>query len=140
MGFNATTENPNEMMRENHNAHCSEYIIIYEDELYIVSTTPDLIYNINICLHDKYPHDPGGKDICQCQIKKYLEILYGNDDILFNDKLPTDLCISFKIIKLVIMKGNLNLLQDKNKYVHFNHLSKRENWINYTMKCYVHSF
>ena len=37
MGFYATTENPNMMMRENHTTQSSEYIIIYEDELYIVA-------------------------------------------------------------------------------------------------------
>ena len=94
MGFYATTENPNVMMRENHNTQSSEYIIIYEDELYIVSTTPEEIlhmlkdkYKINTYLQDKYPHDPGGRDICQCQIKQYLEKLYANVNILFNDKL-----------------------------------------------------
>ena len=30
-------------------------------------------YKINICLQDKYPHDPGGTKICQ--IKQYLEKL-----------------------------------------------------------------
>ena len=39
MGFYATTDNPNVMMRENHNTQSSEYISIHEDELYIVSTT-----------------------------------------------------------------------------------------------------
>ena len=38
MGFYVTTENPNMMMRENHNAQYSEYIIICQDGLYIVST------------------------------------------------------------------------------------------------------
>ena len=31
MGFYVTTENPNVMMRENHNTHSSEYIIICQD-------------------------------------------------------------------------------------------------------------
>ena len=86
------------MMRENQNTQSSEYVIIYEDELYIVSTTPEEIfhvlndkYKINIYLQDKYPHDPGGRDICQCQIKQYLEKLYANVNILFNDKLHQDL-------------------------------------------------
>ena len=72
MGFYATTENPNVVMRENHTTQSSEYIIIHEDELYIVSTTPEEIlymlkdkYKINIYLQDNYPHDPGGRDICQ---------------------------------------------------------------------------
>ena len=70
MGFYVTTENPNVMMRENHNTQYCEYIIICQDELYIASTTPEEIlhmlkdkYKINIYLQDKYPHDPGGRDI-----------------------------------------------------------------------------
>ena len=79
IGFYVTTENPNVMMRENHNTQSSEYIIICQDGLYIVSTTPEEIlymlkdkYKINIYLQDKYPHDPGGKD--NYQIKEYLEL------------------------------------------------------------------
>ena len=67
-------------MRENHNTQSSEYIIICQDGLYIVPTTPEEIlymlkdkYKINIYLQDKHPHDPGGKDIYQ--IKGYLEHL-----------------------------------------------------------------
>ena len=81
MGFYVTTENPNVMMRENHNTKSSEYIFICQDDLYIASTTPEQIlnmlkdkYKINIYLQGKYPHDPGGRDICQ--IKEYLEKLY----------------------------------------------------------------
>ena len=43
-GFYVITENPNVMMRENHNTQSSEYIIICQDGLYIVSTTPEEIY------------------------------------------------------------------------------------------------
>ena len=43
MGFYVTTENPNVMMRENHNTQSSEYIIICQDGLYIVSITPEEI-------------------------------------------------------------------------------------------------
>ena len=132
MGFYATTENPNVMMRENHNSQPSEYNIIYEDELYIVSTTPEEIlhmlqdkYKINIYLQDKYLHDLGGRNICQCQIKEYLEKIYENVNMLFNDRLPQDLFLSFKIIKLLIKKGNLNLIHNKNTYIHFNHLSRK---------------
>ena len=82
MGFYVTTENPNVMMRENHKTKSSEYIFICQDDLYIASTTPEEIlnmlkekYKINIYLQGKYPHDPGGRDICQ--IKEYLEKLYG---------------------------------------------------------------
>ena len=70
MGFYVTTENTNVMMRDNHNRQSSEYIIICQDGLFIVSTTSDAIlymlkdkYKINIHLQDKYQHDPGGRDI-----------------------------------------------------------------------------
>ena len=81
MGFYVTIENPNLTMRENHETKSSEYIFICPDDLYIASTTPEQIlhmlqdkYKINIYLQGKYPHDPGGRDICQ--IKEYLEKLY----------------------------------------------------------------
>ena len=61
------------MMKKNHNTQSCEYIIICQDELYIVSTAPQQIlhmlkdkYKINIYLQHKYPHDPGGKDTCHC--------------------------------------------------------------------------
>ena len=66
MGFYVTTENPNVMMKENHNTQSCEYIILCQDGLYIASTTPEEIlhmledkYKIRIYLQDKYPHDPG---------------------------------------------------------------------------------
>ena len=140
MGFYVTTENPNVMMRENHDTQSSEYIIICQDGLFIVSTTPDEIlhmlkdkYKINIYLQDKYPHDPGGKD--KYQIKEYHEHLYENMNILFNNKFPMDLHTEFHIIKLLIEKGNLNLIHNENTYQHFNHLSRKGNWINYIMRC-----
>ena len=130
MGFYVTTENPNVMMRENHNTQSCEYIIICQDGLYILSTTPEGIlhmlndkYKINIYLQDKYPHDPGGRDICQ--IKEYLEHLYENMNSLFNDNLSTDLHTAFQIIKLLIEKGNLNLIHNKNSYQHFHCLSRK---------------
>ena len=46
MCFYVTTENPNVMMRENHNTQSSEYIIICQDGLYIVSTTPEEILHM----------------------------------------------------------------------------------------------
>ena len=49
-----------------------------------------------------------------CQLRKYLEKLYIKITILFKDKLPTDLQISLKIIKLLITMGNLNLIQNEN--------------------------
>ena len=51
MGFYVTTENPNVMMRENHEKKFSEYIFICQDDLYIASTTPEEILNV---LKDKY--------------------------------------------------------------------------------------
>ena len=132
MGFYVTTENQNVMMRVNHNTQSSEYIIICQDGLYILSTTPEEIllmlkdkYKTNIYLQDgsNYPHDPGGKD--KYQIKQYLECLYENMNNRFNNKFPTDLCIAFKIIKLLIEKGNLNLIHNKNTYQHFNSMSRK---------------
>ena len=128
MGFYVTTENPNVMMRENHKTQSFEYIIICQSGLYIVSATPDEIlhmlkdkYKINIYLQDKYPHDPGGRDICYYQIKEYLEHLYENMNIHFNNKFPTDLHTEFKIIKLLIEKGNLNLIHNENTYQRYIH-------------------
>ena len=43
MGFYPSTENPHVMMRENLKATSCEYILIYHDELYIGSTTPQEI-------------------------------------------------------------------------------------------------
>ena len=43
MGFYVTTENPNLMMKENHNTQSCEYIIICQDGLYIASITPEEI-------------------------------------------------------------------------------------------------
>ena len=51
-------------------------------------------YKINIYLQDKYPHDPGGRNICQ--LKDYLEKLYENVNMLFKDNHPIDLNSSFK--------------------------------------------
>ena len=89
--------------------------------MYIVSTTPEEILHklkdkqkINIYIQDKYPHDPGGKE--NYQIKEYLEHLYESMNILFTDNLPQDLHIAFEIIKLLIEKGNLNLIHNKNSY------------------------
>ena len=131
MGFYVTTENPNVMMKENNSTQSYEYIIICQDRLYIASTTPEEIlnmlrdkYKINIYLQDKYPHDPGGRDICHYQIKEYLEQLYENVNILFNNKFPNDLHIAFQIIKLLLKKGHLKLIH-KNLYIHFNHLSRK---------------
>ena len=114
-------------MRENHNKQSCEYIIICQNGLYIASTTPEEIlhmlkdkHKINNYLQDKYPHDPGGGDICQ--FKEYLKQLYENVNMLFNNKLPMDIHTAFQIIKLLIEKWNLNLIHNKNSYQHFNYL------------------
>ena len=54
MGFYVTTENPNLMMRENHYTQSSEYIIICQDGLYIVSTTPEEIQYVKRQIQDQY--------------------------------------------------------------------------------------
>ena len=130
MDFYPPTENPNVMMRENQKTKSCEYIIIYHDELYMVSTTPQEIlhmlegkYKINIYLESNFPHDPGGRDICQ--IKECLEKIYTNVNMLFKDDLPRYLHIAFEIIKLLIKKGNLNLIHNKITYQHFNDLSRK---------------
>ena len=50
---------------------------------------------------------PGGKD--NDQIKEYLEHLYENMNILFNNKFPRDLHTEFHIIKLLIEKREYKL-------------------------------
>ena len=51
MGFYATTENPNVMMRENHITQSCKNIIICQDGLYIASTKPEDILHM---LQDKH--------------------------------------------------------------------------------------
>ena len=58
-------------------------------------------------------------------IKEYLEKLYANVNMLFNNKVPTDLYTTFQIIKLLIEKGNLSLVHNKNTFQHFNYLSRK---------------
>ena len=55
--------------------------------------------------------------------------------MLFRDKLPQDLYTAFQIIKLLIEKGNLNLIHKKiclNIPIAYQ---GKENWINYIMRC-----
>ena len=122
MGFYPASENPCVMMRDNLKTKSSEYTVIYQDDLYIASTTPEEILNIlqdkskikinsDFYLGGNYPHDPGGTMISQ--LRKYLEKLYVNVTLLFKDELPTDLQVSLKIIKLLITKGNLNLIHNE---------------------------
>ena len=100
MGFYSPTENPNVIKRENHNTQSCEYIIIYHDELYIASTTPEdilhtftrQIHGSNIYLQDKYIHMILVEEIfCQLQENIYV---YENVNILFSmTKLSADLYI-----------------------------------------------
>ena len=55
--------------------------------------------------------------------RKYIEKLYATGNILFNNKLPTNLHMSFAIIKLLIK--NLNLIHNKSTYVYFNYSSRK---------------
>ena len=75
VGFNPTTENPCVMMRENHKTKSCEYIIIYQEELYIASTTLEEILHIvwdkhkikintDVYQGSNFPYDPGGTLIC----------------------------------------------------------------------------
>ena len=134
MGFYATTGNPNVMMKGNHNTQSCECIIKCQDGLHSISTTPEEMlhmlkdkYRINLNIQDEYPHDPGGRDIFQCHIKKYLEKLYVNVNILLNNNLPTEIHIAFETIKLLIKKGNLNYIHNKNSCMHLNHSSRKKN-------------
>ena len=54
-----------------------------------------------------------------------MEELYINDNMLLKDKLHQDLYTPFQIINLLIEKGNLNLIHNKNSHQHFNYLSRK---------------
>ena len=56
------------MRREQLKTKSSEYIVIYQNDLYIASTSPQEIFHI---LDGKYLHDPSGTVIYQ--LRKYLE-------------------------------------------------------------------
>ena len=100
--------------------------------MFIVSATPEDVlymlkakYKFNIYLQVKYLRNPGGRDIYHYQIKEYLEHLYENMNLLFNNKFPTELHTEFHIIKLLIEKRNLNLIHNKNSYHHYNSMSRK---------------
>ena len=130
-GFLSTNR---ESGRENLKTKSSEYIVIYQDDLYIASQTlEDILNNLqdkykikinpDVYLGLNFPHDPGGTMICQ--LRKYLEKLYVNVNILFKDQLPTDLQLYIKIIKLLITKGNPTLIHNETTYEYLNHLSRK---------------
>ena len=54
-----------------------------------------------------------------------MEKLYINDNMLFKDNLHQDLHTAFQNIKLLIEKGNLNLIHNKNSYQYFNCMSRK---------------
>ena len=95
-------------------------------------------YKINTYLQDKYPHDPGGRDICE--IKQYLEKLYVNVNMLFNHKLPTNLYFirNYQVIDQA-RESKLDTQPRIHIYISIIH-QERENWINYTMKYNLQSF
>ena len=75
MGFYSTTENPCVIVRENHKMKSCEYIIIFQGELYIASTTLEEILHIvqdkykiqvnpDVYLGSNFLYDPGGTMIC----------------------------------------------------------------------------
>ena len=75
MGYYTTTKNPCVMMTENHNTKSCDNTIIYQDELYIASTTLEEIHHIvqdkykikfnpDVYLGLNFPHDPGVTMIC----------------------------------------------------------------------------
>ena len=72
MGFYHTTQNSCVMMRENHKTKPCDYIIIYQDELYIASTMLEEILRIvqdkhkikinpDVYQGSNFPYDPGGR-------------------------------------------------------------------------------
>ena len=54
MGFYVTAENPDVIMKENHNTYTCEYIMICQDGLYIASTTPEKITYVKRQIQDHY--------------------------------------------------------------------------------------
>ena len=93
MGFYPPTESMCHDERNLKTKSC-ECIVVYQDDLYNASPTAEAILNIlqnkfklninpDFYLGAKYPTDPGGAMICQ--LRKYLEKLYVNVTILFND-------------------------------------------------------
>ena len=134
MSFYPPTENPCVMMRENLKTKCSEYIVVYQDDLCTTSPTPEAILNIlqnkyklninqDFYLGAKYQIDPGG--IMICELMKYLEKLYVNVTILINDNPPKHLKFSLKVMEIVITKGNLTFMPKETTDKHLNDLSRK---------------
>ena len=143
MGFSPPTEHPYVMMRENPKTKCCAYIVVYHDDLYIASPTPEDIlntiqdkYKLNInpdfYLGAKYPKDSCG--IMIGQIRKYLEKLFVNVTILFNNSPPKDLKLSLKIMEILITSGNLTLIPKETTDKHLNDLSRKRKGVDANLK------
>ena len=141
MGFYVTTENPNVMMRENHTTPSSEYIIIHENELYIVSTTPEEILHM---LQDKYEINIKFKiNIHMILVEKiFVNVISSN---VWKSYMSMLICFSItNFLQIYIMfhsklsvidkKGNFNLIHNQNTYEHFNYSSRKGKLENYIMK------
>ena len=64
-------------------------------------------YKINIYVQGEYPHDPGGRNICQ--LKEYLEKLCVNVNMFFKDQLPRYLHIEFASFSVEKNRSSLQL-------------------------------
>ena len=129
LGYYPPTANLCVMMRDNLKTNCCEYIAVYQDDQ---SPTPENTVNtlenkykpnVNADFHlgAKYLNDPGGKMVCQ--LKKYLEEIHAKFTKLFTDNPPKDLETYFKIIKILITKGNATLMPSEATDEHLNGLS-----------------
>ena len=123
MGFYPPTENPCMRMRQNLKTTSSEYIIIYHDELYIASTTPEEI--LNICKTNM-------RSILILNLIFHMILV---EELLVNSrnnlKSSMQMSIFFskttylKIYTLILIKkGNLNLIHNRNSYQHLLYLSQ----------------
>ena len=141
MGFYVTTENPNVMMRENHTTPSSEYIIIHENELYIVSFTPEEILHM---LQDKYEINTKFKiNIHMILVEKiFVNVISSN---VWKSYMSMLICFSItNFLQIYIMfhsklsvidkKANFNLIHSQNTYEHFNYSSRKGKLENYIMK------
>ena len=79
--------------------------------------------NPDVYLGAKYPNDPGGT--MTCQLRKYLQKLYVNVTILFNNNPPKDQKILLKIMEILITKGNLTLIPKGATDENLNHLKRK---------------
>ena len=64
-----------------------------------------------------------------CQLRKYIEQIYVNVTILFNENPPKDLKFFLKIMEILITKGNLTLMLKEAMDEHLN-LSRKQRHLN----------